>query len=104
MQTRWARFPGAGLGLRCSVFGPRPWRDEGQGRYDLPAFFIQTEGREPKAEHRIRCPVPDTWDPIPGTGFAPRAEYRVPKTEPSYWKTRTPGMHPVSCIHILTRQ
>jgi hypothetical protein len=25
MQTRCARFPVAGLGLRCSVSGPRPW-------------------------------------------------------------------------------
>jgi hypothetical protein len=32
MLTRWARFPGAGLGLRCSVSGPRcrvPGTEEG---------------------------------------------------------------------------
>jgi len=49
-----------GLGPRCSVFGPRPWRDEGQGRCDLPTSFLQAEGREPKAGHRIRYPVPVT--------------------------------------------
>jgi hypothetical protein len=47
-----------------------------------------------------------TWDLVPGTGVGPtpRAEHRAPKTEPDHWKTRTPGMHPVSGIHILTEQ
>jgi hypothetical protein len=75
----------------------------------LPRILHTPCARFSKTGTRYRVPglrsrVPGTWDPIPGTGFAPRAEYRAPKTESSYWKTRTPGMHPVSCIHILTRQ
>jgi len=53
-KPRYARW------ARSSVFGPRPWRDEGQGRCDLPTSFLQAEGREPKAGHRIRYPVPVT--------------------------------------------
>jgi hypothetical protein len=42
--------------------------------------------------------VPGTWHPVPGTGAGPtpRTEHRAPKTEPSYRKTRTPGI--ASCI------
>jgi hypothetical protein len=42
--------PACALG---SVSGPRPWRDEGRGRCDLPASFVQAEGRTP--------------NPVPGT-------------------------------------
>jgi hypothetical protein len=40
-----------------------------------------------------RCQVPDTWYPVPGTKWNARLMLR---------KTRTRGMHPVSCIRILT--
>jgi hypothetical protein len=100
MHLRCARFPVARLGLRCSVFGPRrrtgsgagylafrlgsrcsvsgprPWKDEGQGRYDFPP--ILRPGRGPRTQGRTPNLVPGTWDPGPGTGFAPRAGYRTP--------------------------
>jgi len=60
-----------------------------------------------KTGARYRVPgigyrLSDTWDLVPGTGaeLTPRAEHRASKTEPGHWKTRTPSMHPVSCIHI----
>jgi len=53
-KPRYARW------ARSSVFGPRPCKDEGQGRCDLPTSFLQAEGREPKAGHRIRYLVPVT--------------------------------------------
>jgi len=43
MHTRCARFPVAGLGLRCSVFGPRRRTASGTG-YPVPG---------------TGCPVPD---------------------------------------------
>jgi hypothetical protein len=53
-----------------------------------------------KAGARYRVPgiehwLSGTWDLVPGTGAGPtpRAEHRAPKTEPAYWKTRTPGLH-----------
>jgi hypothetical protein len=52
------------------------------------------EDKYPVPGSRFR--VPGTWDPGPGTGSTPRAEHRVPKTEPGHWKTRTPGVHPAS--------
>ena len=67
--------------------------------YPVCGFF---EGRRLIPGSRSR--VPGTWDPGPGPGLTPRAEHRAPKTEPGHRKTRTPGMHPVSCIHILTEQ
>jgi len=41
-----------------------------------------------------------TWDLGPGTGAesTPKAGHRAPRTEPGHRKTRTPGLHPVSCI------
>jgi len=41
---------------------------------------------------RLPRRVPGTRHLGPGTGSAPRAEYRAPKTEPGHRKTRTPGM------------
>ena len=43
-----------------------------------------------------------TWDLVPGTGAesTPKSGHRAPKTEPGHRKTRTSGMHPVSCIHL----
>jgi len=43
---------------------------------------------------------------VPGTGVesTPKAGHRAPRTEPGHRKTRTPGMHLVSCIHSLTEQ
>jgi hypothetical protein len=40
--------------------------------------------------------VPGAWDPGPD-------QHRAPKTESGHRKTRTPGMHPVSCIHALNK-
>jgi hypothetical protein len=59
-----ARFPAAGLGLRCSVSGLRPWRDGGR-EMGPSRPFVQTGGREPKAGNRIGCRVPDTRNPVP---------------------------------------
>ena len=59
-----------------SVSGPRPWKDEGQGRYDFPP--ILRPGRGPRTQGRTPNLVPGTWDPGPSTGFAPRAGYRTP--------------------------
>jgi len=36
--------------------GPRPWKDEGQRRYDFPH-----PSSRPKAGYRIRYPEPGTW-------------------------------------------
>jgi len=54
----------------------------------LPARFSGL-GIRPSAliRYRVpgpRCQVPGTWNPVPGTCLR---------------KTRTPGMHPGSCIH-----
>jgi|GEM_PF-2551031 len=123
MQTPWARFR---LGLRCSVSGPRPWRDKGRGRCDLPTCFVQAEGREPKAEHRIQCPVPPLGPRYPAFGVGstpvpgirsqvpgPGTWYLVPNTKgkagiPARFPVYVPKnahtgfasyiLHPVSCI------
>jgi len=72
--------------------------------------------RRPDTEHRgpsrvpgTRYRVPATWDLVPGTwaGPTPRAEQRAPKTEPAYWKTRTPGMQDAGCeprVRVFRRQ
>jgi hypothetical protein len=74
VPATWHRVPGTGAGptpragYRApktepgpgSVPGTRPWRDEGQGRYNLLVSLVQAEGREPKAGHRT---------PAPGTCF-----------------------------------
>jgi hypothetical protein len=62
------RVPGAGyptfrLGSRCSVSDPRPWKDEGQGRYDFPR--ILRPGRRPDTESGTRDLVPGTRAPFP---------------------------------------
>jgi len=51
------------------------------------------EGRIPRTEPGYR--LSGTWDLVPGTGAGPtpKAGHRAPKTEPAYWKTRTPGLH-----------
>jgi len=48
MQTRCARFPVAGLGPRCSVFGPR--RRFGT-RYQVPGAGYPVPGSVPGARY-----------------------------------------------------
>jgi hypothetical protein len=59
MQTRCVRW------ARSSVSDPRPWKDEGRGRYDFPR--ILRPGRGPRTEGRTPNPVPGTWylAPVP---------------------------------------
>jgi hypothetical protein len=49
--------------------------------------------------------VSGTWHLGPGTRYRINAEGRTPSTEDRarHRKTRTRGMHPVSCIHSLTK-
>jgi hypothetical protein len=75
MQTRCARFPVAGLGLRCSVFGPR--RESG-ARYQAPA----------------------TWHLVPDTRYRISAEGRIPSTEDRKCTHRVCILYPASCIHF----
>jgi len=63
--------------------GTRPWRDEGQGRYNLLVSLVQAEGREPKAGHRIRYLVPDTRYPVPNCRTAVLPSCPTPFRHPS---------------------
>jgi hypothetical protein len=96
MQTRCVRW------ARSSVFGPRGrfgagyrvpgagyptfrlspryptlghGRMRGEGDTTFPASFVQAEGREPKAGHRIRYPGPGTWHPCPIPTFRILTQY-----------------------------
>ena len=74
-----------------------PWLDPG-GSVSGPRGRTGTRYQVPGTRYR----VPAIWhrDLVPGTGAGPmpRTEHRAPKTEPSYRKTRTRGLHPASCI------
>jgi len=59
-----ARFPAAGLGLRCSVSGLRPWRD---GRREMGPSRALRPGRGPRTEGRKPNTVPGTRHPEPST-------------------------------------
>jgi hypothetical protein len=69
--------PGTGFGGRPSVLGPGQRRRE--GRTSLAPHPSMAEGRIPRTEPRDR--LSGTWDLIPGTGLAPKAGYRAPRTE-----------------------
>jgi hypothetical protein len=68
--VRVFRSPGSVFGARCSVLGV--------DRVPGP-----------------RCPVPDTWYPVPNPVRLrrPDTERRGPRQGTGYWKTRTWGLH-----------
>jgi len=104
-----------------SVFGVRyPALGHGGIRGEGDATFPHASSK-PRAEHRIRCPVPPLGPrypafgvgstPVPGIrsqvpGPAPGTWYRTLKGRPGYrrdsrfmfQKTRIRGLHPTSCI------
>jgi hypothetical protein len=108
MHTQCAHFPVAGLGLRCSVFGPRRRTGSGAG-YQVPGS---------------RELVSDTWNPGPGTGSlngrpGPRLNARLTLRKPAHGvcmmqnrkgsglRYRVPGpgtwdLTPGTCFLVLT--
>jgi hypothetical protein len=100
--------------------GPRDSAMEEMGAREVRPSRILTEGREPKAGHRIRCPVPDTrylvpYCPIALLPYCPialmpdyllnlnRAVIRMQDgTLPSPWPYPASCiLHPASCILYL---
>jgi len=55
-QVPSTRSPASVLGAQYLAFGRGGM---GEGRWELPSPFVQTEGREPRAGNRIRCRVPN---------------------------------------------
>jgi hypothetical protein len=96
MQDKDADLTGAfsGTPARSSVSGLRPWRHEG---VKGDATFPRPSSR-PGTESRTPNPVPGAWHlgPGPDQRRGPNTEHRRPSR-----KTRTRGMHPVSCIHRI---
>jgi len=112
--------PGTGFGVRPSV----PGLDEGRGKVASPFTPSCLHGRRPDAEDRAGVPenapvrsaslsciprvrvfedkrlVPGSRSRVPGTRYRINAEGRTPSTEDRarHRKTRTPGLHPASCI------
>jgi hypothetical protein len=68
-----ARFPVAGLGLRCSVFSPRHRTGSGAG-YQVPV---------PDSRHPIPGPVPDNWYLSDPEGRIPSPEDRAREADAS---------------------